>query len=211
MYVRSAPRSRSGRAARRAVGTAAEMRNLFSELLEACDNILLFAERIDPYDEVFDHVDEMPQFPDVPEGGAQESWLRKEGLKGPTMRYGAPVPQSILNRFETEMTVAYATRITELCPWNKAAVRTVSEPRTNRPAGCGPRLRRPSARPDDPLRTEKYGDEYTAMVNTFGKIGSGQCRRRRRRRRRPMATADGGTDKDVRDDTELAEAADDEE
>lgn len=162
------------------------MRNLFSELLEACDNTLLFAERIEPYDEVFDHVDEMPQFPDVPEGGTQESWLRKEVLKGLAMRYGAPVPQYILNRFETEMTVAYATCVTELCPWNTAAVRTVSEPRTNRPAGCGPRLRRPSARPDDPLRTEKYGDEYTAMVNTFGKIGSGQCRRRRRRRRRPM-------------------------
>ncbi|GAA1338264.1 hypothetical protein GCM10009647_081130 [Streptomyces sanglieri] len=47
----------------------------------------------------------MPQFPDVPEGGTQEPWLRKKVLKGPAMRYGAPVPQHILDRFETEMTV----------------------------------------------------------------------------------------------------------
>ncbi len=60
MSVRSTPRSRSHRAAQRAVGTAAELRNLFSELPEACDNTLLIAERIESYDEVFDHVDEMP-------------------------------------------------------------------------------------------------------------------------------------------------------
>ncbi|RPK59916.1 DNA polymerase III subunit alpha [Streptomyces sp. ADI95-17] len=81
------------------------MRNLFSELPEACDNTLLIAERIESYDEVFDHVDEMPQFPDVPEGGTQESWLRKKALKGQAIRYGAPAPQHILNRFGTGMTV----------------------------------------------------------------------------------------------------------
>ena len=34
----------------------------------------------------------MPEFPDVPEGETQESWLRKETLKGLEMRYGSPIP-----------------------------------------------------------------------------------------------------------------------
>ncbi|KPI12763.1 PHP domain protein, partial [Actinobacteria bacterium OK006] len=66
--------------------TAAEMRELFAELPEACDNTLLIAERIESYDSVFENVDEMPQYPDVPEGETQESWLRKECLKGLAMR-----------------------------------------------------------------------------------------------------------------------------
>lgn len=137
--------------------TAAEMRALFAELPEACDNTLLIAERVGSYDEVFDNVDEMPQFPDVPDGETQESWLREEVLTGLAMRYGDPVPTEVLERFETEMSVigpmgfssyflvvadickyardngvpvgpgrgsatgsivAYATRITELCPWS---------------------------------------------------------------------------------------------
>lgn len=48
--------------------TAAEMRELFAELPEACNNTLLIAERIESYDSVFENVDEMPQYPDVPEG-----------------------------------------------------------------------------------------------------------------------------------------------
>lgn len=78
--------------------SAAEMRGLFSELPEACDNTLLIAERVESYDEVFDHVDEMPRFPDVPEGETQESWLRKEALKGLAMRYGDPIPRHVLDR-----------------------------------------------------------------------------------------------------------------
>ncbi|MGW0883226.1 PHP domain-containing protein, partial [Streptomyces sp. NPDC002671] len=85
--------------------TAKEMRALFSELPEACDNTLLIAERIESYDSVFENVDEMPQFPDVPEGESQESWLRKECLKGLAMRYGSPIPAEVMERFETEMSV----------------------------------------------------------------------------------------------------------
>ncbi|GAA2702633.1 hypothetical protein GCM10010095_71700 [Streptomyces anthocyanicus] len=85
--------------------TAAEMRALFAELPEACDNTLLIAERVGSYDEVFDNIDEMPQFPDVPDGETQESWLRKEVLMGLAMRYGDPVPAEVLERFETEMSV----------------------------------------------------------------------------------------------------------
>ena len=186
------------------------MRSLFSELPEACDNTLLIAERIESYDEVFDYVDEMPQFPDVPEGETQESWLRKEVLKGLAMRYGDPIPQHVLDRFETEMSVigpmgfssyflvvadicrhardnkisrrsgpgsatgsivAYATRITELCPLEHGLLfeRFLNPERINPPDVD---LDFDDRQRDRMVRyvTEKYGEEYTAMVNTFGKI-----------------------------------------
>ncbi|MFJ2214491.1 DNA polymerase III subunit alpha [Streptomyces sp. NPDC101062] len=190
--------------------TAAEMRALFSELPGACDNTLLIAERVEPYDEVFDHTDEMPRFPDVPDGETQESWLRKDVLKGLATRYGTPVPQAVLERFETEMSVigpmgfssyflvvadicrharenriplgpgrgsatgslvAYAIRITELCPLEHGLLfeRFLNPERINPPDVD---LDFDDRRRDAMVRyvTEKYGDEYTAMVNTFGRI-----------------------------------------
>ncbi|MGW0957563.1 DNA polymerase III subunit alpha [Streptomyces gelaticus] len=190
--------------------SAAEMRRLFSELPEACDNTLLIAERIESYADVFDHVDEMPQFPDVPEGVTQESWLRKETLKGLAMRYGDPIPQHVLERFETEMKVigpmgfssyflvvadicrharnnkiplgpgrgsctgsivAYATRITELCPLEHGLLfeRFLNPERINPPDVD---LDFDDRQRDRMVQyvTEKYGGEYTAMVNTFGRI-----------------------------------------
>ncbi|MEV5880526.1 DNA polymerase III subunit alpha [Streptomyces sp. NPDC052101] len=190
--------------------TAAEMRELFSELPEACDNTLLIAERIESYDSVFDNVDEMPQYPDVPEGESQESWLRQECLKGLVKRYGDPIPAEVMERFETEMSVigpmgfssyflvvadicryardngipvgpgrgsatgsivAYATRITELCPIEHGLLfeRFLNPERINPPDVD---LDFDDRQRDTMVRyvTEKYGDEYTAMVNTFGKI-----------------------------------------
>ncbi|MCC9157495.1 DNA polymerase III subunit alpha [Streptomyces parvulus] len=190
--------------------SAAEMRALFAELPEACDNTLLIAERVGSYDEVFDNVDEMPQFPDVPDGETQESWLRREVLAGLAMRYGDPVPAEVLERFETEMSVigpmgfssyflvvadickyardngvpvgpgrgsatgsivAYATRITELCPLEHGLLfeRFLNPERINPPDVD---LDFDDRQRDKMVRyvTEKYGDEYTAMVNTFGKI-----------------------------------------
>ncbi|MET9290645.1 DNA polymerase III subunit alpha [Streptomyces sp. NPDC003077] len=190
--------------------TAAEMRRLFSELPEACDNTLLIAERVESYDEVFDHRDEMPRFPDVPEGETQESWLRKEALKGLALRYGDPVPAHVLDRFETEMAVigpmgfssyflvvadicryarthgiplgpgrgsatgslvAYATRITELCPLEHGLLfeRFLNPERINPPDVD---LDFDDRRRDRMVRyvIEKYGEAYTALVNTFGTI-----------------------------------------
>lgn len=86
------------------IKSAAEMRELFRDLPQACDNTLLVAEMVEPYDEVFAHVDRMPQFT-VPEGETQESWLRKEVEKGLEMRYGSPIPDHVRDRYETEMTV----------------------------------------------------------------------------------------------------------
>ncbi|WP_346012499.1 DNA polymerase III subunit alpha [Streptomyces sp. SID3343] len=190
--------------------TPAQMRSLFAELPDACDNTLLVAERVESYDEVFDHVDEMPRFPDVPEGETQESWLRKEVLAGLAVRYGDPIPAHVEERFETEMSVigpmgfssyflvvadicrhardnripvgpgrgsatgsivAYATRITELCPLEHGLLfeRFLNPERINPPDVD---LDFDDRRRDRMVRyvTEKYGDEYTAMVNTFGRI-----------------------------------------
>ncbi|MFE7286883.1 DNA polymerase III subunit alpha [Streptomyces noursei] len=190
--------------------SAAEMRRLFAELPAACDHTLLVAERVEPYDAVFDHVDEMPQFPDLPEGETQESWLRKEVLKGLSLRYGDPVPPHVLERFETEMAVigpmgfssyflvvadicrhardnripigpgrgsatgslvAYATRITELCPLEHGLLfeRFLNPERINPPDVD---LDFDDRQRDRMVRyvTEKYGDAFTALVNTFGKI-----------------------------------------
>jgi len=85
--------------------TAQEMRALFAELPEGCDNTLLVAEMVGDYSEVFTYVDRMPQYPDIPEGETQESWLRKEVERGLEMRYGTPVPAEVLERYETEMKV----------------------------------------------------------------------------------------------------------
>lgn len=191
------------------IKTAAEMRELFSELPEACDNTLLIAERIQDYDEVFAEVNQMPQFV-VPEGEDQESWLRKEVMRGLVMRYGDPIPDAVMERFETEMKiigpmgfssyflvvadickyardndvpvgpgrgsatgsiVAYATRITELCPLEHGLLfeRFLNPERINPPDVD---LDFDDRQRDRMVRyvTEKYGEEYTAQVNTFGTI-----------------------------------------
>ncbi|MEV1167094.1 DNA polymerase III subunit alpha [Nonomuraea sp. NPDC049784] len=85
--------------------SADEMRALFPELPEACDNTLLVAEMVSDYSDVFKLVDRMPDYPDVPEGETQESWLRKEVEAGLAMRYGTPIPQEVWDRYETEMKV----------------------------------------------------------------------------------------------------------
>ncbi|NBE91912.1 DNA polymerase III subunit alpha [Nonomuraea sp. KC401] len=84
---------------------ADDMYALFPELPEACDNTLLVAEMVDDYSDVFAHVDRMPDYPDVPEGETQESWLRQEVERGLEMRYGTPVPAEVTERYETEMKV----------------------------------------------------------------------------------------------------------
>ena len=84
--------------------TAQQMRALFRELPQACDNTLEIASRIEPYDEVFAHVDRMPQF-DVPDGETQASYLRKKIDAGLHQRYGATPSQEVLDRIDLEMSV----------------------------------------------------------------------------------------------------------
>ncbi len=87
------------------IRSAQEMRMLFRDVPDACDNTLAVAERVEPYDDVFRHVDRMPQF-DVPEGETQASWLRKEIEKGIELRYpDGELPEGLRERVDLEMSV----------------------------------------------------------------------------------------------------------
>ncbi len=54
-----------------------------SEVPGACDNSVLIGERVQPYEDVWQHRDRMPIFP-VPEGETQASWLHKEVMRAST-------------------------------------------------------------------------------------------------------------------------------
>ncbi len=83
--------------------TAAEMRALFAEVPEACDNTLLIAERASV--EIEFGKPEMPRF-DVPEGfDSEEAYLRHLTMEGARDRYGAPLPADAAERIDKELTV----------------------------------------------------------------------------------------------------------
>ncbi len=191
------------------IKTSAEMRQLFSELPEACDNTLLIAERVESYKEVFAYEDQMPQFA-VPEGETQASWLRKECERGIKERYGDNPDPEVLERLETELSVitpmgfdsyflvvsdickygrdngvpvgpgrgsaagslvAYLTRITDVDPLKHGLLfeRFLNPERINPPdvdLDFDDRQRDVMVR----YLTDKYGEAYTAQVNTFGTI-----------------------------------------
>jgi DNA polymerase-3 subunit alpha len=69
--------------------SAQEMRTLWRELPQACDNTLLIAERCHVE---FAERNLMPQFP-VPDGETEDSWLRKEVVRGLAMRFPGGVPE----------------------------------------------------------------------------------------------------------------------
>ena len=72
------------------IKSAAEMRDLFRELPDACDNTLLIAERADVEIEFGQSV--LPAFP-VPEGHDENSYLRELTMDGARERYGEqPAP-----------------------------------------------------------------------------------------------------------------------
>jgi len=63
--------------------SAAQMRALFSDYPEACDNTLIIAERCEVS---FEHRDLMPRFP-VPEGETEASWFEREVAVGMMRRF----------------------------------------------------------------------------------------------------------------------------
>ena len=69
-----------------------EMRELWSEIPEACDNTLLIAERCNV--EFAEGANLMPQSP-VPEGESEESWLVKEVEIGLHHRFGDTIPDNV--------------------------------------------------------------------------------------------------------------------
>jgi DNA polymerase III subunit alpha len=80
--------------------TAAEMRGLFADYPEACDNTLLIAERADV--EIEFGKPELPAFP-VPEGHDEDSYLRELTLEGAKDRYGPSPALHVLDRLEHEL------------------------------------------------------------------------------------------------------------
>src|SRR6478736_5813316 len=81
------------------IKTAAEMRQLFRDHPEACDNTLLIAERCEV--EFNTAANYMPRFP-VPPGETEESWFVKEVEQGLHDRYPAGIPDAVRTRAEFE-------------------------------------------------------------------------------------------------------------
>ena len=84
------------------VKSGAEMRQVWSELPEACDNTLLIAERC--HVEFAEGANLMPQFP-IPDGESEESWLIKEVERGLQLRYRGAVPDDVRRQAEYEVGV----------------------------------------------------------------------------------------------------------
>jgi DNA polymerase III subunit alpha len=89
--------------------TANEMRHLFREVPEACDNTLLIAERADVQIEL--GKPSLPEFP-VPDrftGATYEdralAYLRDLTMEGARQRYGDPVPAEVMERLDFELSV----------------------------------------------------------------------------------------------------------
>ena len=82
--------------------SAAEMRHLFREIPEACDNTLLIAERCNV--EFNTQANYMPRYP-VPEGETEQSWFIKEVEKGLHFRYPNGIPDDVRAQatYETEV------------------------------------------------------------------------------------------------------------
>ncbi|MFB8282910.1 DNA polymerase III subunit alpha [Nocardia colli] len=85
--------------------SAAEMRALWDEEVPgACDATLAIAERVEPYDEVWEFRDRMPVFP-VPDGHTEDSWLRREVEAGLRWRLPSGVPETYRRRAEFELDI----------------------------------------------------------------------------------------------------------
>ncbi len=83
--------------------TALEMRSLFSELPEACDNTLWIAERAAV--EIEFGRPQLPEF-ELPEGFAtQGQYLRHLTYEGAAQRYGDPLPAEVVTRLDYELGV----------------------------------------------------------------------------------------------------------
>lgn len=83
--------------------SAAEMRELWRDFPEACDNTLLIAERVDvAFSESVGKY--MPRFP-CPPGENEDSWLVKEVEKGLQFRYQGSVPDHVRKQADFELGV----------------------------------------------------------------------------------------------------------
>ncbi|MFV0373190.1 DNA polymerase III subunit alpha, partial [Microbacterium sp.] len=81
------------------IKSAAEMRQIFRDHPEACDNTLLVAERCDVSFNT--SANYMPRFP-VPDGETEESWFIKEVETGLHFRYPGGIPDAVRRQAEYE-------------------------------------------------------------------------------------------------------------
>ena len=84
------------------VKTAAQMRELFKETPEACDNTLLIAERCNVTLREGENL--LPRF-DVPQGETEDSWLRSESIRGLSERLGDKLTAGHSDRLNFELDV----------------------------------------------------------------------------------------------------------
>ncbi|MGE3193707.1 MAG: DNA polymerase III subunit alpha [Microbacteriaceae bacterium] len=82
--------------------TPAQMRQLFRDYPEACDNTLLIAERCEV--EFDTSANYMPRFP-VPEGETEGTWFVKEVERGLQSRYPGGVPDEVRRQADYEIQV----------------------------------------------------------------------------------------------------------
>ena len=87
--------------------SAAEMRHIFRDHPEACDNTLLIAERC--HAEFDTSTSYMPRYP-VPEGETEASWFVKEVDRGLQVRYPDGVPERVRRQADYEIDVITSMR-----------------------------------------------------------------------------------------------------
>ncbi len=85
--------------------TPAQMRELFKDIPESCDNTLLVAERCNVTLREGENL--LPQF-QVPQGETEDSWLKKEAKLGLKFRLSGQVPEKYGARLEYELGVMIA-------------------------------------------------------------------------------------------------------
>ncbi|MGO1627201.1 MAG: DNA polymerase III subunit alpha [Microbacterium sp.] len=105
------------------IKSAREMRQLFNEHPEACDNTLLIAERCNI--EFDTEANYMPRFP-VPDGETEESWFIKEVEKGLHYRYPHGITDDVRRRAEYEIGIitqmkfpGYFLVVADFINWSK--------------------------------------------------------------------------------------------
>jgi DNA polymerase-3 subunit alpha len=81
---------------------AATMRRIFSEIVEACDNTLLIAERCNTT--LRENENLLPKFP-VPDGETEDTWLVKEAESGMKSRFGHEISDEYRQRLNYELGV----------------------------------------------------------------------------------------------------------
>ena len=99
--------------------SAQEMRELFSEIPEACDNTLLIAERCSIT--MRENENLLPQY-SVPKGETEDSWLRKESNLGLSEKLGGKIDPKYQERLDYELEVmikmgfpGYFLVVSDLC------------------------------------------------------------------------------------------------